>query len=47
MLQEPPDFVRIPAWAIKLVIDTPDLERAVAQTDDDELQELWDELPRS
>lgn len=47
MLQEPPDFIRIPAWAIKLVIDTPDMERAVAQTDDDELRELWDELPRS
>ena len=47
MLEEPPSFVRVPAWAIKLVIDTEGLERAVAEADDDELQELWDELPRT
>jgi hypothetical protein len=46
MLQEPPDFIRIPAWAIKLIIDTPDLERAAEDFEDD-LAELWEELPRS
>lgn len=34
LLQEPPDFIRIPPWAIKLVLEIPDLERALEGTYD-------------
>ena len=34
LLQEPPDFIRIPPWAIRLVLELPDLERALQGTYD-------------
>ena len=34
LLQEPPDFIRIPPWAIRLVLEIPDLERALEGTYD-------------
>lgn len=43
LLQEPPMAVKFPPWAIRLVLDTPDLERAAQETDltlDSDLEEL-------
>ena len=50
MLQEPPSSVKVPPWAIKLVLELPDLEKAIRETKAD-MQELndeidWDELPQ-
>ncbi len=49
MLHEPPTSVKIPPWAIRLVLELPDLERAVRQTPEvaEEFDEIdWDELPQ-
>ena len=43
LLEEPPMAVKIPPWAIRLVLDTPALERAVQEVDlslDSDLEEL-------
>ena len=48
LLQEPPLSVKMPPWAIRLVLEEPDLERAArqaAEAMDDEID--WEELPRS
>ncbi len=49
LLEEPPDSVKIPPWAIKLVLELPDLERADRESReagelDDEID--WDEMPQ-
>ena len=51
LLQEPPASVKIPPWAIRLVLELPDLERAIRETReaaagtlDEEID--WDELPQ-
>ena len=47
MLGEPPLSIKFPPWAIKLVLEMPDLEKAAKQAAD-ELPEIdWDELPRT
>ena len=43
LLEEPPITVKIPPWAIRLVLDTPALERAMKEVDlslDSDLDEL-------
>ena len=42
LLQEPPSFVRIPPWAIRLVLEIPDLERAVQEITEEDLAEEID-----
>ena len=48
LLEEPPMKVDMPAWAIRLVLELPDLRRAREQAEaiEPELIE-WDELPRT
>ena len=47
LLGEPPLSIKFPPWAIKLVLEMPDLEKAAKQAAD-ELPEIdWDELPRT
>ncbi len=46
LLREPPMSIKIPPWAIRLVLELPDLERAAQETAlPDEID--WDELPRT
>ena len=52
MLEEPPSMVKVPPWAIKLVLELPDLEKAM-QESRKAMQELneeeqidWDEMPQ-
>ena len=46
LLEEPPLSIKIPPWAIKLVLETPALEKAAREAAE-ELPEIdWDELPR-
>ncbi len=48
LLKEPPLPVRIPSWAIRLVLDTPDLDRAVSESADWLEEELdLEDLPRT
>ena len=48
LLQEPPLSVKMPPWAIRLVLEEPDLERAARQAAEAMEDEIdWDELPRS
>ena len=45
MLQEPPASVKLPPWAIKLVMELPELERAIEETAE-EMQDIdWGEMP--
>lgn len=44
LLGEPPASVRVPPWAVRLVLELPDLERAAAEEFPDEMD--WDELPQ-
>lgn len=46
MLRQPPASVQMPPWAIRLVLELPDLEKAIRETPelDDEID--WDELPQ-
>ena len=47
MLGEPPLSINFPPWAIKLVLEMPDLEKAAKQASE-QLPEIdWDELPRT
>ena len=47
LLEEPPMSVKIPPWAIRLVLNVEDLERAVEETAEEFPDELdWDELPQ-
>jgi len=47
LLDEPPASVRIPPWAIRLVLDLPALEDAVQKTREELPDEIdWDELPQ-
>ena len=47
LLEEPPLSVKIPPWAIRLVLTVEDLERAVEKTAEEFPDELdWDELPQ-
>ena len=47
MLGEPPLSIKFPPWAIKLVLEMPDLEKAAKEAAN-ELPEIdWDELPRT
>ena len=45
MLEEPPMYVRIPPWAIKIILDETGFKRA-SESFQEDLQLLWDELPR-
>ena len=45
LLEEPPLAVRMPPWAIRLVLPVPALERAVQQAAEDDGLDL-DELPQ-
>jgi len=48
LLGEPPLSVRMPPWAIRLVLELPDLERAAREAVLDLPDEIdWDELPRT
>ena len=48
LLQEPPLSVQMPPWAIRLVLEEPDLERAARQAAEAMEDEIdWEELPRS
>lgn len=48
LLREPPMSIRIPPWAIRLVLELPDLERAAREAAAELLDEIdWDELPRT
>ena len=48
LLGEPPLSVRMPPWAIRLVLELPDLERAAREAVVDLPDEIdWDELPRT
>ena len=48
LLQEPPLSVKMPPWAIRLVLEEPDLERAARQAAEAMEDEIdWEELPRS
>ena len=42
LLQEPPDFIRIPPWAIRLVLEIPDLERAISEIREEDLMDEID-----
>lgn len=47
LLEEPPLSVKMPPWAIRLVLTAEDLERAVEKTAEEFPDELdWDELPQ-
>ena len=47
LLEEPPMSVKMPPWAIRLVLSVEDLERAVEKTAEEFPDELdWDELPQ-
>lgn len=47
LLEEPPLSVKMPPWAIRLVLTVEDLERAVEKTAEEFPDELdWDELPQ-
>ena len=47
LLEEPPMSVKIPPWAIRLVLNVEDLERAAEETAEEFPDELdWDELPQ-
>ncbi|WP_295585106.1 VWA-like domain-containing protein [uncultured Oscillibacter sp.] len=47
MLEEPPMSVKMPPWAIRLVLPLPDLERAASQAAEEYPDEIdWDELPQ-
>lgn len=47
LLEEPPLSVKVPPWAIRLVLALPDLERAARETAAELPDELdWDELPQ-
>ena len=45
LLEEPPMSVRVPPWAIRLVLDLPGLERAVREAADLDGLEI-DDLPQ-
>ncbi|WP_298016890.1 DUF2201 family putative metallopeptidase [uncultured Dysosmobacter sp.] len=45
LLEEPPMSVKMPPWAIRLVLDLPGLERAVREAAEEDLIDL-DELPQ-
>jgi predicted metal-dependent peptidase len=48
LLGEPPASVKIPAWAIKLVLELPDLRAARDRLEEEEPELIdWDELPRT
>ena len=48
LLGEPPLSVRMPPWAIRLVLELPDLERAAREAAAELPDEIdWDELPRT
>ena len=47
LLGEPPLSIKFPPWAIKLVLEMPDLEKAAKQAADELLEIDWDELPRT
>ena len=47
LLEEPPMSVKMPPWAIRLVLSVEDLERAARETAEEFPDELdWDELPQ-
>ena len=48
LLEEPPISVKMPPWAIRLVLDLPDLEKAAREAAEELPDEIdWEELPRS
>lgn len=48
LLEEPPMKIDMPAWAIRLTLELPDLARARAQAEEMEPDMIdWDELPRT
>ena len=48
LLEEPPISAQMPPWAIRLVLDIPDLDRAAGQAAETLPPEIdWEELPRS
>ena len=48
LLEEPPMKVDIPAWAIRITLELPDLARAREQAEEMEPEMIdWDELPRT
>ena len=42
LLQEPPSFVRVPPWAIRLVLELPDLERTMQEITEEDLMDEID-----
>lgn len=47
LLEEPPLSVKLPPWAIRLVLSAADLERAAAEAAEEYPDEIdWDELPQ-
>ena len=47
LLEEPPMSVKMPPWAIRLVLPLPDLGRAVRDAAEEFPDEIdWDELPQ-
>ena len=48
LLEEPPLSVKMPPWAIRLVLETPELEKAAREAAQDLPDEIdWEELPRT
>ena len=48
LLEEPPISIKMPPWAIRLVLDLPDLEKAAREAAEELPDEIdWEELPRS
>ena len=46
LLEEPPLSIKMPPWAIRLVLDTPALEKAAREAAEELPEVDWDELPR-
>lgn len=47
LLEEPPLSVKVPPWAIRLVLDLPGLEKTARETAEEYPDEIdWDELPQ-
>ncbi len=47
-LGEPPETIRIPHWAIKLILDTSDIKKTLEQAYEEEPEMIdWEELPRT